>query len=340
MKKLKNQLMNLFLMGLIVVFFTNCKKEDEIPVLTTVSVADITQNSAKCGGNIISDGGSTIIARGVCWNTSTSPKITDSKTTDGTGTGIFTSNISGLSANTTYYVRAYATNGAGTAYGNEIIFVTTESSSIVSNPGSGVTFDGHNYTSIVLGNGQEWMAENLRTSIYANGDIIINVTVGFQWENLTTGAWCHFENDNQYENSYGKYYNWFAVADSRNVCPSGWHVPTEQDWTTLINYLDPNADSGDNYSNTAGGKMKSTGTEFWLSPNTGATNLSGFSGNGGGERGGLGTFGNFGNNGSWWSATEFDTQKAWMRGMYWNTAGIQRLNSRKEYGRSVRCVKD
>ena len=98
---------------------------------------------------------------------------------------------------------------------------------VVSNPGAGVTYGGVNYPTVVLGNGQEWMAENLRTTTYANGDPIPNVTDPNQWGALTTGAWAHYNNDSQYENPYGKLYNWYAVDDSRNVCPTGWHVPSD-----------------------------------------------------------------------------------------------------------------
>ena len=121
------------------------------------------------------------------------------------------------------------------------------------------------------------MTENLRTTVYANGDPIPNITDGFLWSNLTSGALAHFNNDNQIENPYGKLYNWHAVADSRNVCPAGLHIPYESEWNTLINFPDPNANNGNTEPKTAGGKMKSTGTQFWQSPNTDATNESGFS---------------------------------------------------------------
>jgi len=129
--------------------------------------------------------------------------------------------------------------------------------------------DGNEYATIQIGT-QVWMAENLRTTKYCNGDPIPNVTDSLQWVNLATGAWAHNNNYSQYENLYGKLYNWYAVDDSRNICPCNWHVPTDAEWTTLIDYL-----GGEG---VAGGKMKSTGTQYWLSPNTDATNESGFSG--------------------------------------------------------------
>ncbi len=143
-------------------------------------------------------------------------------------------------------------------------------------PGSGVTdIDGNTYSSIII-NGQEWMAENLRTAKYANGDIIPNITDGSQWTNLSTGAWSHYNNDSSYENPYGKIYNFYSVIDNRNVCPSGWHAPSDSEWITLMNSLGG--------QNIAGGKMKSTGTQYWLLPNADATNSSGFAALPGGYR--------------------------------------------------------
>lgn len=199
--------------------------------------------------------------------------------------------------------------------------------------GAGVTFDGYTYSSIVLGNGQEWLAENLRTTIYCNGDPIPNVTDGTQWSNLTTGAWVFQENDSQYENPYGKLYNWYAVGDSRNVCPCGWHVPSDTELLTLVDYL-----GGET---VAGGKMKSTNTQYWNSPNTDATNTSGFTGLAAGQRTSGGTFGNIGFNLFCWSSTENNTNNAWIRSLSNNNGNAERLGFfPKENGMSIRCIKD
>ena len=247
-----------------------------LAAITTAAVTSITGTTAVSGGYITNDGGSLITQRGVCYSTTPTPTTANTTVISGSGTGSFSCNLTGLIPNTTYYVRAYAINSTGTAYGNEVSFATN--TEVISNPGTGVTFDGYTYSSIVLGNGQEWMAENLRTTVYANGDPIPNVTDGQLWMNLTTGAWVHYDNDNQYENPYGKLYNWYTVADPRNVCPAGWHVPSDTEWSTFINYIDTNADGGNNIPNYAGGGMKSNGTQYWGSPNFGATNESGFSG--------------------------------------------------------------
>ncbi|MFN5371964.1 MAG: FISUMP domain-containing protein [Bacteroidia bacterium] len=204
--------------------------------------------------------------------------------------------------------------------------------------GSMTDQQGNVYKTIVIGT-QEWMAENLKTTIYRNGNSIANVTDNAQWGGLTTGAWCYYNNDNQYDCPYGKLYNWYAVADPRNVCPTGWHVPIDAEWSVLINYLDPNADGGNNYPNVAGGKLKSTGLQYWLSPNQDASNESGFSGLPAGNRGG-GPFGNVGDVGFWWSSTESDTGDAWDRALGYSDGGAGRSNVVKEAGFSVRCLRD
>ena len=304
-----------------------------LATLTTTAASSITDISAVSGGNITNDGGTLITQRGICYSTSPSPTTANTSIISGSGTGSFTSNLTSLTASTTYYVRAYATNSAGTAYGNELSFTTTAGGGgIVTNPGAGVTFNGYTYSSIVLGNGQEWMAENLRTTTYANGDPIPNVTDNTQWQNLTTGAWAHYNNDSQYENPYGKLYNWYAVDDSRNVCPTGWHVPSDAEWTVLSDYLGGEA--------VAGGKMKSTGTAYWFTPNTDATNESGFSGLPGGKRNDYGTFDNVGLSGDWWSSTEVGTYDAWYRLLNYYFGFVSRLYNNRTNGYSVRCLRD
>ncbi len=302
-----------------------------LATLTTFQVVNIEETSVTTGGNIINDGGSPITQRGVCYSTSNNPTTSNNVTNDGSGIGFFTSNLSGLTASTTYFVRAYATNSAGTAYGSEVSF-TTASAGIVTNPGAGVTFNGYTYLSIVLGNGQEWMSENLRTSVYANGDPIPNVINDNLWKGLSTGAWVHQNNNNQYENPYGKLYNWHAVVDPRNVCPTGWHVPSKAEWTLLIDYL-----GGEDQ---AGGKMKSTGTQYWASPNTDATNESGFSGLPGGTRSFEGSFYDFGTRGLLWSSTESDAISAWFFFLANNDNNVLPYALQKERGNSVRCVRD
>ncbi len=304
----------------------------DFATLSTLPVLNVTASSAISGGYISDNGGTAVTQRGVVWSTSQSPTTANNYSNDGSGSGSFTSNLTGLNANTTYFVRAYATNSAGTVYGNEFSFTTIGGGGIVSTPGEGVTFDGYSYSSIVLGNGQEWMAENLRTTIYSNGDPIPNVVDITEWSNLSTGAWVHYNNDNQYEDPYGKLYNWYTVDDPRNICPSGWHVPTDMEWSSLMNYL-----GGES---SAGGKMKSMGTQYWDSPNGGATNESGFSGLPGGNRWVNEPFNGIGFVGTWWSSTEAFTYRAWIYTLNANDAGLNRNYLNKPFGYSVRCLRD
>lgn len=304
-----------------------------LATLTTSPAINISDTAAISGGNISDNGGTPITQRGVVWGNDPNPTTANNTSIDGSGTGNFTSNLSGLTANSTYYLRAYAINSAGTAYGDELSFNTTSGViDIVSNPGSGVTFNDYTYPSIVLGNGQEWMSENLRTALYANGDSIPNVTDNLQWQNLTSGSWSHYNNDSLYENLYGKIYNWYSVIDPRNVCPTGWHVPTDAEWTVLTDYLGG--------ISVAGGKMKATGTQYWQPPNVNATNESGFLGQPAGSRLDVGTFYLLLSHGGFWSNTENDASSALVRILYYNYGDILVDINAKKNGLSIRCLKN
>jgi uncharacterized protein (TIGR02145 family) len=199
--------------------------------------------------------------------------------------------------------------------------------------------EGNVYKTIVIGT-QEWMAENLKTSIYRNGNEIANVIDDSQWFGLTTGAWVYPYNESQYECPYGKFYNWYAVSDPRNVCPAGWHIPTYGEWNILINYLDPMAVDGGNYFNLSGGKLKSTGLQYWNSPNQDASNQSGFSGQPGGFRLNGGSFENFGLSCYLWSATESITNNAKVLTMNSSYGSAGLIDFDKPAGLSVRCLRD
>ena len=197
-------------------------------------------------------------------------------------------------------------------------------------------YDGNTYTTVTLGD-QVWTVENLRTAHYNNGDPIPNVTDGTEWTGLTSGAWVWFMNDNQYENDFGKLYNWFAVSDPRSLCPSGWHVPSDTEWQTLIDFLGG--------WEIAGGKLKTTGTleagtGLWASPNTGATNESGFSALPGGIRDSDSQFHFLYSIGYWWSSTDVSNDSAWERVMYYDGIHVARHGFLKTKGFSVRCIKD
>jgi uncharacterized protein (TIGR02145 family) len=205
--------------------------------------------------------------------------------------------------------------------------------------------------SVTIGT-QVWTNKNLDVSTYRDGTPIPQVTDPNQWANLTTGAWCYYNNDPANGEVYGKLYNLYAVAGiydaaslndpilRKQLAPIGWHVPSDGEWTGLINYLDSSASGGDNSSNIAGSKMKETGTLHWQSPNQDATNSNGFTGLPGGYCYYDGRFANIGDYGFWWSSSELDTSFAWYRYLYNYTSSAYRLNYYKTEGLSIRLIKD
>ena len=308
------------------------------PVITTTAITSITKTSASSGGNITSEGGNIVTNRGVCWSLTSSPTIASSKTSNGTGIGSFGSTLTGLTAGTTYYVRAYATNSAGTGYGNEITF-STLASDIVFNPsltyGSVTDIDGNVYKTIQIGN-QVWMAENLKTTHYQNGERIQNISDNSTWSALTTGAYCWFNNDsNLYKETYGALYNFYAIADSRKIEPSGWHVPSDAEWTILTTYLGGLSESG--------GKLKELGTSHWYAPNNNATNNTGFTALPGGLRRNIDPFFQYLQEYTvFWSTTIYPGDISCARGRSMNKDDGQASAGYyyKFTGQSVRCVKD
>jgi len=191
--------------------------------------------------------------------------------------------------------------------------------------------DGNIYQTIQIGD-QRWMAENLKVTRYRNGDPIPNVTSNVTWEALTTDAYCGYNNSQVNVITYGRLYNWYAVEDSRNLAPNGWHVPSDDDWQILIDYLGG--------ASIAGGKMKTTGTAHWLSPNTGATNESGFSALPAGCRDYTGHCTNIVYHAYFWSTDEIDNSNAWHRRLdyYYSRAFHETYDKRA--GFSIRCVRD
>jgi uncharacterized protein (TIGR02145 family) len=283
-----------------------------LPVLaTTTAATSVTTTSANSGGNVTSDGGAIVTTRGIVWSTSPNPVISlSTKTTNGSGIGSFSSSITGLTINTTYYVRAYATNSIGTGYGTQVSFST--------------------YTYVTICK-QQWMEQNLDVTTYRDGTVIPYVDNATAWNGLTTGAWCYYNNDPANGAIYGKLYNWYAVNDSRGLAPQGWHIPTDAEWTTLGNLLGGNS--------AAGGKMKTTGTTRWTTPNTSATNESGYAGLPGGLRDYNGSFSNVGDDGYWWSAT-VKSADAWCRNLYYTDGNLYRIYHSMKSGFSVRCLRD
>jgi len=321
-------------------FSVRCVKDEiTLPEVTTATVSGINPTTAECGGTVTSDGGATVTARGVCWSTDPTPTVADNTTSDGTGTGSFTSYITGLTAGTTYYVRAYATNSAGTGYGDPPVSFTTLT---CGETGTVTDVEGYVYQTVKIGD-QWWMAENLRVRKYSNNDPIPNITDGGIWFGLTTGAYCEYNNDNANVATYGRLYNWFALDDSRNIAPEGWHVPTDDEWKQLEMYLgmsQSDADAIGFRGTDEGGKLKEAGTTNWDSPNTGATNQYCFTALPGGNRNDGGDFGSMLYDGYFWSSTESSSGYALWRGLNYSNSGISRTSNSEQFGFSVRCVKD
>ena len=188
----------------------------------------------------------------------------------------------------------------------------------------------NSYETVKIGN-QWWMAENFKATHYNNGDPILNITNNEDWGNLETGAYCDYKNDPDYVRVYGRLYNWYAV-NTGNLCPAGWHVPVDTNWTTLSTYLGG--------VSVAGGKMKESGTTHWSSSNNGATNESGFTALPGGDRHPDGIFLGIGDYGHWWSITEENTSDAWEWYISYYYADLYSFYGSKKHGFSVRCLKD
>lgn len=206
----------------------------------------------------------------------------------------------------------------------------------IGKPGPNITdSEGNSYKTVTIGT-QQWMAENLKVTKYNDGTNIPNIVDNTQWSNLTTGAWAYYNNDAANNAKYGKLYNWYAVSPStngnKNVCPTGWHVPTDAEWTVLTDYL-----GGES---VAGGKMKEAGTTNWISPNTDATNTSLFTGLPGGGRSDGGNYNAIGYAGSWWSSPENNRGTAWYRNLANSIGSAYRNVNDKDYGYSVRCLRD
>jgi len=235
-------------------------------IVTTSAVTDITETSARCGGNVIQEGASATTQRGVCWGTDSLPTLSGSHSNDGTGPGEFTSIIEGLTENTPYFVRAYAINLTDTSYGSYVKFTTTVTSGQPCPGLSTVSYEGKVYNTVLIGS-QCWLRENLNVGLRIDGNKYQNATNG------TIEKYCYDNNENMCD-TYGGLYQWdeamqgSTTPGAKGICPVGWHIPTKEEWIQLADYL------GGVY--IAGGRMKEAGTVHWMSPNIGASNLSGF----------------------------------------------------------------
>jgi uncharacterized protein (TIGR02145 family) len=320
-------------------------------ILTTSEVGSVTETTAVSGGNITSDGSSEVTVRGVVWGISENPTLEDNEgfTEDGTGTGEFTSNLIGLKAGTTYYVKAYATNGAGTAYGNQQNFTTIEETVVTD-------IDGNQYQVIVIGQ-QRWLSSNLKVSRYRDGDLVATGLTDPAWQDASQGASAVYphalvagiNSQSDMVEAYGRLYNWLAVTDSRGLCPAGWRVPTDEDWDELSGYIG----DADYPEDVIGNALKScrqvesphpgdcatTVHPRWNNSVNYGTDDFGFAAFPGGLRYSNGEYLGLGEIGSWWSSTSLGDDNAWQRSIYHNSGIIDKSADIRQMGLSVRCIK-
>jgi uncharacterized protein (TIGR02145 family) len=321
--------------------FSFTTQPSTLPIMTTLLATNITSVTITTGGNLLNTGGEDVTDIGICWNTSTNPLVTDHKISNVADMRNFISILTGLTPETTYYLRAYAINKLGTGYSNEISFKTTSSESAVND------IDGNVYSVIKIGD-QTWMQQNLKTTRYSNGELIGTTTPANRDilnESTPTYQWA-YNGDEKYVPLYGRLYTWFAVSDTRNICPTSWHVASHAEWLSLLDYLGTN---GYGFGGSATELAKSIAEKSdWIesdapgSPGNdqASNNNSGFSGLPGGARAGRDSFSFAGYGAYWWSATD-SANLGWDGCYIWH--GYTRVyngNRGKYQGLSVRCVKN
>ena len=308
-----------------------------LPILSTTPISALTSTTAMSGGNITVDGGSSVTSRGVVWSTSQNPTVSlPTKTNDGTGIGSYSSSLSGLTANTIYYIRSYATNIAGTGYGNELSFTATAALTMnIPCPGIPTVkdIDGNIYNTVQIGN-QCWLKENLRVTKYNDGT---NIYYGLDgdWVNRTIGVRFEYTFDSVNLKTYGYLYNFYAVTDNRKICPKGWRVPSDTSWHELLNFV-----GGEN-----GFKLKSTEGWIYDGTNTNGTNQTGFSALPGGRFvTELGQFRDRGFYSFFWSSTEPIPNSYFNWSIRWGIGSDLRESTPqvniKTSAYSVRCIKE
>lgn len=297
------------------------------PTVTTKTINNPNTFIPNSGGIVTNPGGMPITNMGLCWSKDPAPTIDDFKGAfKKEAANVFNNNyiieLESLQPSTTYYVRAYAINEVGIGYGNELSFTT---------PAAAVTdHDGNFYSAVTIGS-QVWTVENLETTHYSNGDVIAHLTDRMEWLNTNSGAWDYYASDNSFNQPYGKLYNWFAVTDPRNVCPTGWHVPSDSEWSTLINFLGG--------MDAASVKLQEAGQVHW-SMNGAGTNTSGFTALPGGSVSGDFYSNPIGISGLFWSVTVNDGSTAWGYHLTSNLTSVIRFPYVYRYGLSVRCLKN
>ena len=351
-----------------------------LPTVTSNAVSSITATSATCGGNISADGGASVTARGVCWSTSQNPTVSDSHTTDGNGTGSFSSSITGLTTNTTYYVRAYATNSVGTAYGAEVSFTTIGGGTPQDGqpcPGTPTVTDheGNVYATVHIGN-QCWMRDNLRTTTSPSTGTYLIPTAGTDYTYTGKQAfWYNNDSATYAPMNYGLLYNWNAAVDTfntaygelsgktnpdnvvsvsftdhrRGICPVGWHLPSDAEWTAMTDYVSSQSEyvCGGSTNNIAKALADSVGWNSYSGScysgdqSVTANNATGFSAVPAGYCYGS-SFGYAGTTTCFWSSSQNEGYPLAVYDRFFNyhDAGVYRHEDYKYHGFSVRCLCD
>jgi uncharacterized protein (TIGR02145 family) len=331
-----------------------CLRDEEgyanIPQLITTDIYAITTSTAISDTHITSDGNSLVVSRGVVWGVSEFPTLEDNEgiTFDGSGGWLFTSNITGLQSETTYYLRAYATNNEDTGYGNQIAFETQPSGWEPCQDVETITdIDGNVYETIQIGV-QCWMKENLKTTHYRNGTPIDYPDADNNaWQSNKSGAYAWYDNDISWKDRYGALYNWHALNNANGLCPIGWHVPTDAEWTVLTTYVSGQPEYLCNI-NTNWIAKSLAATADWVTNtvtcavgnNLSTNNATGFSGLPGGYRYSNAYFYRLGLYGYWWSSTDYSSTNAWIRYMGYSETSASRYPDSKVLGLSVRCLRD
>jgi uncharacterized protein (TIGR02145 family) len=303
---------------------------------TAVYIETQTPTKNANGLGTIEIGGGTIVTgtfAGIDWSTGTYFTKTVTDPTSGTGYTI-TGTSQLLSVPSALYAKTAGTSDALQSQLN-MLKISSAAGGTISD------VDNNVYNTVKIGT-QVWMAENLKTTKYNDGTAIPNITDNTAWATLTTGAYSDYSNTSSNSNTYGRLYNWYAVDNNsatkaasnsgKSVCPTGWHIPNDAEWTTLTTYL-----GGESVS---GGKLKEIGLTHWITPNTGATNETGFTALPGGVRIYFGAYSNIGISGSWWSSNESSSTYPWIRFMGFDSASVVRSDSNKLFGFSVRCLRD
>jgi len=316
--------------------------QSAIATVTTIKVTGITSNSAICGGDVVDDGGSFVSERGICYNTSTKPDISNYKLTIGNGEGLFNNKITGLLSDTRYYVRAYSINSQGIAYGNEVNFKTYSPDGSI-----WVWLDkrsGQGIETVQIGT-QRWMTTNLRYLPYVNPSSTVSSIVpccyvyGYEGTSVTEATATNSENYINYF-KYGVYYNWAAIMQGESgssnssifvqgICPIGYHLPSEEEWKLLEEYLGGNS--------LAGNKLKSK-TEWYDNGN--GINSNYFNGFPGGYVSNNGVFIGYSQEACWWSSSEVTSSSAWVRSLLYSNSILNKNSNNKANGYNVRCIRN